>query len=262
MSEPLFTRDADGLYVPSAHARGPWDPRAQHGGPPAALLADAVQALAPGMQVARLTYELLGPVPLAPLTLEAAIVRPGRRFQLAEGRLLHDGRPTVLVRAVLLRRDPVAVPRAAGWTAAGPPPRPPAEGRHGDFGFDDDGEAFHLTGMELRFEGTGSWEPGPARVWFRLGRPLVDDRPPVPVARVAAASDFGNGVSRVLDFDVHLFINTDLTVQLIRDPVGEWVLLDARTAIGDDGVGQAFSTLHDEHGPIGHAHQSLLVAKR
>lgn len=262
MSQPLYTRDADGLLVASAHARGPWDPRAQHGGAPAALLADAVQALAPEMQVARLTYELLGPVPLAPLRLEVAVVRPGRRFQLAEGRLVHEGRPVVLVRAVLLRRQAVEVPAQAGWAADGPPLDGPGQSRSMAFGVAQDGEAFHLTGMELRFEGPGSWSPGPARVWFRLGRPLVDLRPPPPVARAAAAADFGNGVSRVLDFEAHLFINTDLTVQLVRDPVGEWVLLDARTGIGPDGVGQAFSTLHDERGPFGHAHQSLLVATR
>ena len=52
-----------------------------------------------------------------------------------------------------------------------------------------------------------------------------------------AAADFGNGVSRVLDFDRHLFVNTDLTVHLHREPVGEWVLLDARTVADPAGRG-------------------------
>ncbi len=77
-----------------------------------------------------------------------------------------------------------------------------------------------------------------------------------------AAADFGNGVSRILDFDRHLFVNTDLTIHLRRDPVGEWVMLDARTRVEPTGVGLAASTLYDEAGAIGLAAQSLYVAER
>ena len=83
-----------------------------------------------------------------------------------------------------------------------------------------------------------------------------------PLALAAAAADFGNGVSRALDFDQHLFVNTDLTVHLHREPAGEWVPLDARTDFDPQGSGLAASVLHDERGPIGLAAQSLYVADR
>ena len=47
--------------------------------------------------------------------------------------------------------------------------------------------------------------------------------------RVMAAADFGNGLSGVLDYFKYIYINPDLTVYLHRQPVGEWVCLDAAT---------------------------------
>ena len=80
-------------------------------------------------------------------------------------------------------------------------------------------------------------------------------------ARVAAA-DFGNGISRVVDFEAYLFVNTDLTVHLHREPAGEWVLLDARTRLEPHGAGLAHSILSDERGRLGLSAQSLFVAAR
>ena len=87
-AEPIF-RSAGGAYVPTGHARGPWDPQAQHGGAPAALLAREVERLEPGadMLVARMTFEFLAPVPLAPLEVRANVARPGGRLQLVEAEL-------------------------------------------------------------------------------------------------------------------------------------------------------------------------------
>jgi hypothetical protein len=259
VSEPIFHRDGD-AFVPTAHARGPWDPGAMHGGAPAALLATAIQALAPDMQVARLTYEFLGPVAIAPCTLGVHIAKPGKRFQLAEGELHAGGREAMRVRAVLLRRDQVDLPAIARWDGA-PPGGLPADGRHVDFpGPLDDG--FHTTGMEIRWVDGSIGEIGPAVGWWRLAHELVAGEPTAPVARVAAAADFSNGAGRVLGFDTHLFVNTDLSIHLVRDPAGEWVQLEASTAIDPSGVGVATSVLRDERGPIGHTHQTLFVAGR
>ena len=50
--------------------RGPWDPDAQHAGPPAALIAREVESLPSDEPriVGRLTYEILPPVPIGRLT--------------------------------------------------------------------------------------------------------------------------------------------------------------------------------------------------
>jgi hypothetical protein len=104
--------------------------------------------------------------------------------------------------------------------------------------------------------------PGPARVWMRLRHPLVRAHETSPLARLAAVADFGNGVSAVLPFERYLFINADLTIHLARPPRGEWIGLDARTLLLPGGSGLAESVLHDVHGPVGRAFQTLVVAPR
>jgi acyl-coenzyme A thioesterase PaaI-like protein len=71
------------VVQPTEQARGPWDPRALHGGAPAALITVAFERMQPGaeLRIARLGFEFLRPIPLAPLTLTTRIVRPGRRVQ-------------------------------------------------------------------------------------------------------------------------------------------------------------------------------------
>ena len=76
------------------------------------------------------------------------------------------------------------------------------------------------------------------------------------------AADSGNGVSATLDYHRYVFINTDLTVHLMRMPAGEWVLLDAVTYPEPNGVGLADTALFDERGRIGRASQTLLVRER
>jgi Thioesterase-like superfamily len=257
LTEPVFRRDGD-AFVPTGHARGPWDPGALHGGAPAALIAEAVQE--EGYLVARLTLDFLGPVPMAPLTVSARTTKPGRSFQLAEAELSADGQAVVRAHAVRLRRGHVELPARADDY---PPPPAPQTGRQDPFpARDGHVEGFHLTAMEIRFVDGTDFGEGPARAWFRLALPLVDDEAASPLARVLAAADFGNGISRVVDFQDYLFVNTDLTVHVHREPAGEWVLLDARTRLEPHGAGLAHSVLSDERGPIGLAAQSLFVAER
>jgi acyl-coenzyme A thioesterase PaaI-like protein len=257
----IFTR-AGAAFLPTGHAVGPWDPTQLHGGAPCALLAEAIQALAPDQQLARCTFEFLGPVPLGPLELSAMIRKPGRRFQLAEAELTAGGRPVLLARAVLLRRAaPLRLPEPARWPAALPVPPPDAcPPMAGAWVREPGQEGFHLTGMELR--DAGSPAPGRAAVWFRLAGALVAGHELLPAARAVAVGDFGNGIANVLDFRTHLFVNTDLSVALVRDPVGEWILLEATTRIDPAGIGVARSTLYDERGPVGTAQQTLFVQVR
>ncbi|HEX2085784.1 MAG TPA: thioesterase family protein [Solirubrobacteraceae bacterium] len=256
----IFRSDGD-LFVPTGHARGPWDPRMQHGGAPAALMVRAMERLAPQMQLVRLTVDFLGAVPLAPVRVEAEVWRPGRRMQLVRASLsMEDGREMCRAGAVLLhRQELVGLP---GDTAGPPLAEGPERGGHATSDWDGAEDAFHRTGMELRWVGGTTWAPGPGQVWFRLAHPVLDDEEPSPAMRAVAAADFGNGVSRVLPVDGWLFVNTDLTVQLHRPPRGEWVALDARTIVQPAGVGLSVSTLHDAAGPVGTGQQTLYVAPR
>jgi len=263
--DALFVPDGADL-VPTEFARGPWTPDALHGGPVAALAARAVEAIPTDepMHVARLTVELLRPVPVAPLSVSASLVRPGRKVQLVEARISSGGRDVAWGRALRVRLQPSAEPfRGSGPVPGidpGAPPGPDAGYRSpapiGDY------RAFHNTGAELAYVIGHFAKRGPATVWVRLAVPVVPGEEPSPLQRVTAASDFGNGVSSELDFAHHIFINPDLTVYLHRPALGEWVCLDASTTIGIPGVGLAESRLWDVHGPIGRSLQSLLVEPR
>ena len=273
MDDALFHIDGD-HFVPTAFSRGPWSPDALHGGPVAALVARAVEACPSDgpMHVARLTVELLRPVPLVPLTLTTTVARPGRKVQLIDVRVSADDRDLVWARAWRIRRLPeesadaadlAAV--AAGSADGGPAgPSAPAGPDHGHSatppvsGY----TAFHSHGAELRYLDGAFGANGPSTVWVRLAVPVVPGEEPSPLSRVAGASDFGNGVSSVLDFQRYLFINPDLTVYLDRPAIGEWVCLDARTTLGTPGVGIAQSVLWDVHGPLGRSLQSLLIERR
>jgi hypothetical protein len=262
---PLFHREQE-LFVPTAHTRGPWDAGAMHGGAPTALLAQHLDALTGERRLARMTFEFLGPVPIAPVRVTADVLKPGRNFQLLEATLSDAaGRPLVLARAVALAPGTVGGLGAdAAPTPLQPAPGPPQDGVLAPFPQAPGGEpeGMHRTGMELRYLSGSINENGPALVWLRLVRDLIDGEPPVSAARVCAAADFGNGVSHIVGFDTHVFVNTDLTVTLLREPVGPWVLLDATTRIDASGIGWAVSDLHDEHGPIGQSQQTLFVRSR
>jgi hypothetical protein len=120
---------------------------------------------------------------------------------------------------------------------------------------------FAPDAIEIRFV-SGEWAKGPCTAWFRLVSPIVPGEQPSALQRLAAAGDFGNGISATLSWDDYLFINPDLTLYIEREPDGEWICLDARTRIGAGGVGVAESVLYDERGRVGRATQSLLVAPR
>ena len=90
----------------------------------------------------------------------------------------------------------------------------------------------------------------------------MEGEEPSPRQRVLVVADSGNGVSNVLEWDRYLFVNTDLTVHFVREPVGEWVLLDAQTQLAEGGAGLASSVLSDRSGPVARGAQALFVAPR
>ncbi|HYD48716.1 MAG TPA: thioesterase family protein [Terriglobales bacterium] len=260
--DAIFGRDGE-AFVPGELARGPWTPQAQHGGAPAALLARAVESCEGGeaMFVARLTIELLRPVPIAPLTVAVGFERPGRKVQLVRASLRSGDAEVARATGLRIRRADVAAPPELAHIA---PPPPPSSGVGGNPPWAAPGGyiAFHSHGVEHRFVAGSFREAGPATDWIRLRVPLVEGEAASPLCRVAAAADFGNGVSWVLHRDDgYSFINPDLTIYLFRAPVGEWICLDARTHVGPSGTGLAESTLFDEQGCIGRSLQSLLIEK-
>ncbi|WP_328946664.1 thioesterase family protein [Streptomyces sp. NBC_00250] len=259
--EAFYERLTANRFAPTEGTRGPWNPDSQHAGPPAALLARAV-ADRPGarvdMRIARITYEILRPVPIRPLQVTTTVLRSGRSVELVEAELAPEGgEPVMLARALRIRTAADSGPSVS----QGPLVPPPGDGVSGLF-FPVPWEIGYHTSMEYAFTAGSFTERGPGTCWLRMRIPLVLGDEPQPMDRVLVAADSGNGVSNALDPSSYLFVNADLTVHVHRDPVGEWVCLDARTSVDSSGSGLADTQLHDEKGPIGRSAQSLYVAPR
>jgi Thioesterase-like superfamily len=262
MSSAFYVSEG-GHFVSSELTRGPWDPAAQHAGPPAALIARELERCPSptgqrDWQLARITYEIVRGVPIGAVRVEADIVRPGKSVELLRASLADRDGPAMTASAWRIARRDVDLPDGIG---GGDPPPGPRDGRPEPF-FDTGQEVGYHSAMEYRFVAGSFLAPGPATVWLRMGVPLVAGEQPSPLQRVMVAADTGNGVSATLDLNRFLFINVDLSVHLHRMPVGEWVCLDAVTTPQPDGTGLADSGLYDERGPIGRALQTLLIRER
>lgn len=257
MADALYVRRSDDTYEPAELTLGPWQGGTQHGGPVAALLAglaDSVPAEL-SMRVARLTIELLRPVPIALLTSATEVVRQGRKVQLVAAELRSDGTPVARARGLRIREGAVTLPPRKvdppppGPHGARPPARIPAGG-------------YVQDAVDIRFVRSDFNLPGPGTAWVRLRVPVVADEEPSPLQRAAAAADFGNGISAQVPLRTHVYINPDLTVYLHRPPAGEWIGLESASYLEPDGVGLADTALFDVTGRVGRAAQSLYVADR
>jgi hypothetical protein len=258
MGRSFYEPKGGGRFGSTEHTAGPWSPDSQHLGPPTALLARRLEALpaqVPTM-IVRVTVEILGPVPVDDLEVDAVVERSGRSVELLAGEISAGGRTVVRGRAWrIVRSDSAATATGAGEAIAPPEQARPAL-RPDAWG------PGYLDAMEWRTLHGAFDRPGPATIWARQRVDLVDGEEPTGLQRLLTVADSGSGVSGRLDPRQWWFINPELTVHLHREPVGQWICLDASTVIGPDGVGTAFSVLHDRSGPVGRGAQALLVRPR
>jgi Thioesterase-like superfamily len=254
--DALFIRKGD-AFEPTELTRGPWDPNAQHGGAPAALIARELERVSDGRPFARIALHLMKPVPLTRLTLGTEVVRDGRRVRRIRADLKAGDEIVCFAYALQIQGGPEPVPPVPlpGRIERGPDDAEPAP-RLTDY------PMFGGDAVEVRFVAGGFAQPGPATAWFRLMLPVVEDEPSTPLQRTMAAADFGNGISSAVRWDDFTFVNPELTVFLLREPEGDWIGNDAVTAIDPGGIGLADATLHDAHGAFARALQSLYVAAR
>ncbi len=239
----------------STHATsGPWSEHAQHGGPPAALLGRALETLDEGSPrvIGRFTMDLLGPVPVADLTVTSTVLRPGRTVSLRQAELSDDsGR-------VLARAQAWAFPVGEGpWDAGTPLDHSPDDGRR-----EEPPAAWtrgYLDSMDWRWIDGAVTRPGPATVWMRPLVPLLPGEEMSPLQRLLSCVDSANGAASAVDPAEWTFLNTDLSVHLVRPMVGEWVCLRAQAHLGPGAVGLTASEIYDEQGLVGRSAQALLV---
>lgn len=256
--EAIYRVEANRVLV-SPDAAGPWDPRMQHGAAPASLVVWAAERIPTlvEMRVARVTIDLMRPVPLTPLMLQTQVLREGRKIQLCAVRLLAED--ALVVAATVLKIKVQSQPLPADLGEAKVELPGPSESPEDPARFSN---SLFVTGMSLRAARGRFGVPGRAAIWYRVDRPLVEGFPLSQAMRAVAAADFANGTSAALDFREWTFLNADLTVSMARQPAGDWILLDGESWIGPDGAGLAMARLADEQGYFGRAAQSLVIERR
>lgn len=258
MHTVFFEAAGTGRYHATAATAGPWSPAAQHGGPPAALAAREMELHEPdgAMRLARVSVDVLRPVPAGPVTLRTRTVRPGRRVALLETVMESGGQEVLIARGwriALSAGSPVITSESA------PVPGIPEGSWEPSFAGSGHLDGY-LSAVEWKFVSGGFDQMGRCRAWGRSRIPLLAGEELTPMCRTLLLADSGSGLSMTLDPANYMFVNVDLTVVLQRDPVGEWVLLDSVTTMGGQGTGLSRTQLSDRDGVTGTGLQTLIVA--
>jgi hypothetical protein len=269
INEPLpspasaFVALGNGTYGSTGLTRGPWHPEHQHAGPPIALVARAIERAAAALELthlARLTANLLRPIPIAELAVDVQTEYAGRNVAHFSARLNSGGKEVARFTAVAQREAALEIP-------AGLPGHPlPFAPRSIE---NSPGERFPFSTRRIGYQdliesriANGVFSRGPSAVWFRMRYPLVAGEEPSTFQRVAVAADSGNGISAILDFQRYIFVNSDLTINLLRKAQGEWICIDAQTLLGPNGTGLAEARIFDSLGLAGRSTQSLSIRLR
>lgn len=253
-----FQRTGEHTFRATEHVGGAWDLSTQHIAPALGLLAHVVETdhrrrRAGDLAVARLSYDILGTIPVDEMDTRVEVLRPGRTIELVQVTLSHAGRAAVILRAWLMEpRDTAALEGTTLPTIPGPDETPAWDATSvwpGGF----------ISSVEVRRRQA---EPGRATFWVRTAHELVEGEPVSPMAAATGLLDISNGMTVRASPQEVAFPNIDLTAHVFRQPAGGWVGFDTSVSFGADGVGLTTSVVHDVHGPVGTSNQMLTLRPR
>jgi acyl-Coa thioesterase superfamily protein/acyl-CoA thioesterase superfamily protein len=256
MSNPPFFIVQGDHYVPTPAGRGPWNPNSLHGRVIIGLLGHEVERLhgGPDYVPARLTVDMYRLPDLSPVEVVTRVVRDGYRIKVIDAEFISGGASAGRATCQLLRkteRPEGTVWKPPSWDAPRPEDIAPPEPRNTPMG-----------GMwAMRPISGGFGTVGQKRTWMSEVRELVEGRALTPFVRVAVAADFASPFANAGDQGLK-YINTDVTVYLHREPVGEWVGFEVINHGDTAGVGIGETLLYDIDGPIGSASCCALAQKR
>lgn len=250
-----FERLGAGRFRATPHVGGAWRADEQHIAPALGLLVHEVERdrdrrRDDALQLARLSYDILGTVPVDEVDVEVAVLRPGRTIELVEACLGHGGRRVVLLRAWLLQRGDSAS------VTGSPLPPIPAPAQVDSWDATTVWQGGFIASIDVQ---RAQVEPGRAASWVRTDLALISGECVSDLARLCGLLDAANGMTVRAHPREVAFPNVDLTAHLFRQPQGEWLGFDTSVSFGPTGLGLTSTVLHDKSGPFGAMAQSLTV---
>lgn len=252
----FYLPTGDGRYTPTEATVGPWSSEFQHGGPPCALLVNALRRFPTdgNLQIAKIAFEFFSAVPVSPCEINIQKIRGGRQVELLRGRYLSQGKTYLLAHAWRMASQPgVSVPVSDDFVL------PELPGPQLQKFFQGVDSFPYGESLEWRFTQGAFDRMGPATVWARARIPLIDGRAMDPLDALVLMMDSANGVSAELDILKWTFVPVDMTLGLIRHPIGPWTGMAARTTMGTDGIGQTAGIAFDTKGSVGRSLQTLFI---
>jgi hypothetical protein len=210
------------------------------------------------LRIGRVSMDILGPIPVAPVRVRASVDRRGSRISLLAAEMV-AARPGGPDRAVA---------RASAWLLATSDTAdvatdrfpPLVEGAADPVPHSWEGATGYLEAISWRRQ--VELDNGSPVVWMSPLAHLVDTEEMTPMQRLALVVDCANGAGAALDPAAFVFMNTDTAMHVHRLPVGDDFALRARGSIGPDGIGVTTAEIFDRYGFIGTCAQTLLVQRR
>lgn len=257
LRQAYFRETPDGVFIANDPTRGPWSADHCHAGPVTGLVARAAEAEAgPDKMLTRLTLDVVRPVPMTGLRISVEPVRNTRT--MATSRIeVHDLEGTACVSATsmhLSRKAYADMPSAPvtplQFDQADTARFPISSVLHDKPSFRDFVDVAFPKGQPPGL--------GPKTMWMRAP-PLLEGEAQSPIQSLCPLADCGNAISANAGTTEIGFMNTDLTLQIHREPVSDWLAAEAVSHWYDSGIGMSHSVLHDVRGPVGIALQTLVL---
>ncbi len=266
-AKSYFFHQNDDLFTPQAAAGSPWSDTMQHGGPVNAIITRSIEAIAEDvcMDVARLTIDILKPVPMKPVKVKSHYVRKGGKMAVVDTFLTVEGsdEPVASGRAVLLKARQGQQPEIDLLK-----PLPEARDTIAQEPWIPKEFAANLPpGLHnlIRFHPSTNQEK--PIFWINGDADMLQDRPMTALEQCATTADMTTVLAARMHVlqegnvspEVMMLMNTNTSIHFSRPPVGEWFGFTDQFIQVSEGYGVAECAIHDEQGCIGRVIQNLIV---
>lgn len=256
ISREIVQDTVHAIYDATPLVQGAWNPNEQHMAPVTGLLCAELLNYKhhDNMRLGRLSFDILGMIPLAQCTIKTKCIRSGKTISLIESEFWVGERLCVVARAwQMMTQDSTGVAGLENKAIHRDEERPSASI------FDQwDGNFIKsiitvTTPEKLR--------AGKGIVWINTDIEMIEGQQTSDFVHIMGLVDCANGIVPRIQNKQWVFPNLDLQIHLIREPQGRWLGLETIQQFGEDGIGLTSSVLHDDFGVFGHAEQILTIRK-